>query len=65
MSLKKIEGDIMTTKNKDMRWVVLGFITVSLLVLGSIVVEYNYIDVIYLICVLAYFIRYLYIKIKC
>ncbi len=54
----------MTTKNKDMKWVVLGFITVSLLVLGSIVVEYNSIDVIYLICVLVYFIRYLYIKIK-
>lgn len=54
----------MTTKNKDMKWVVLGFITVSLLVFGSIVVEYNQIDVIYLICLLTYCFRYIYIKIK-
>lgn len=55
----------MTTKNKDMKWVVLMFIAVSLLIFGSIVVEYNWIDVAYLICLLTYFIRYLYIKIKC
>lgn len=55
----------MTTKNKDMKWVVLAFITVSLLIFGSIVVEYNWIDVVYLICLQIYFMRYLYIKIKC
>ncbi len=55
----------MTTKNKDMKWVVLGFITVSLLIFGSIVVDYNWMDVIYLICLFVYMIRYLYIKIKC
>lgn len=55
----------MTTKNKDMKCVVLGFITVSLLILGSIVVEFNQIDMIYLICLLTYFVRYIYIKVKC
>ena len=55
----------MTTKNKGVKWVVLGFITVSLFILGSIVVEYNVIDVMYLICLQVYFIRYLYNRIKC
>lgn len=55
----------MTTKNKDMKWVVLGFINVSLLILGSIVVEFNQIDIIYLICLLIYFLRYIYIKVSC
>lgn len=54
----------MTTKNKDMKWVVLGFIAVSLLILGSIVVENNFIDVIYLFCLISYFIRYIYLKLK-
>lgn len=55
----------MTTKNKEVKWVVLGFITVSLLILGSIAVEYNKIDVMYLICLIIYMIRYIYVKIKC
>ena len=50
----------MTTKNKDMKWVVLGFIAVSLLVFGSIVVEKNIVDMIYLTCVLVYFVRYIF-----
>lgn len=54
----------MTTKDKSMKWVVLCFIAVSLLILGSIVVEHNSIDVIYLICMIVYFIRYVHIKIK-
>lgn len=54
----------MTTKNKDMKWVVLGFIAVSLLVFGSIVVEKNIVDIIYLTCVLVYFVRYILIKVR-
>jgi len=62
--LKNIEGENMTTKNKDMKWVVLGFIAVSLLVFGSIVVERNIVDMIYLTCVLVYFVRYIFIKVR-
>lgn len=64
MLLKNIEGENMTTKNKDMKWVVLGFIAVSLLVFGSIVVERNIVDMIYLTCVLVYFVRYIFIKVR-
>lgn len=64
MLLKNIEGENMTTKNKDMKWVVLGFIAVSLLVFGSIVVEKNIVDIIYLTCVLVYFVRYIFIKVR-
>ena len=64
MLLKNIEGENMTTKNKDMKWGVLGFIAVSLLVFGSIVVERNIVDMIYLTCVLVYFVRYIFIKVR-
>lgn len=54
----------MTTKDRTMKWVVLCFIAVSLLVLGSIAVEYNIFDIMYFICLIIYFIRYIYIKVK-
>lgn len=54
----------MTTKNKDMKWAVFIFIAVSLLVFGSIVVEQNILDIIYLVCVLVYFVRYILLKIR-
>lgn len=52
----------MATKEKEMKWVVFGFIAVSLLIFGSIMIDHNIIDIIYLICVLGYFARYIYIK---
>lgn len=55
------KGDIMTTdKCKDSKYVVLVCIMSVLLILGSTIVKFNYIDAAYLlfigICVMRYFI---------
>lgn len=54
----------MTTKNKNMKWVVFVFITVSLFILGSIVVKRNIIDVIYLCLLMVYLTHYIHINQK-
>ena len=53
----------MTTENKkDVKYVIVGFIVVALLILGSILVKFNVIDVMYLIFIVTILVKYIYIK---
>lgn len=49
----------MTTEQKNTKYVVLTFISIALLILGSIVVDHKLIDILYFIVVIFYFVRYL------
>lgn len=56
-------GDNMTTENKkEVRNVVSFFVLIFLLVFGSIIVDFNLIDLIYLIVIVLVVIKYLLIK---
>lgn len=53
----------MTTENKkDVKYVIVGFIVVSLLIFGSILVKFNAVDVMYLIFIISILIKYIHIK---
>jgi hypothetical protein len=53
----------MATENKkEVKYVIVSFIVVSLLILGSILIKFNVIDVMYLIFILTVLIKYIYIK---
>lgn len=53
----------MSTENKkDVKYVVIGFIAVSLLILGSILANFNAVDVMYLIFIVMILVKYIFIK---
>lgn len=56
---KIIEGDIMTTEQNNTKYVVLMFISIALLIFGSIMVDQKMIDILYFMVVMFYFGKYL------
>jgi hypothetical protein len=60
-----MEGIIMNTENeKDVRYVVYAFILFSLFILGSVLIDFKPIDIIYFIMLMACLIKHELIKRK-
>ena len=63
MQSKRIEGETMTIfKEKSVRDVLLAFMFIALIVLGSILTNFNIVDALYLACIFVFIIRFLLIR---
>ena len=58
----RIRGNFMLEKSKQHMIILLPFFVLFLLILGSVLVEFKIIDVLYLITLIVFLIRYFYIK---